>query len=281
MVPEHVLLRIFLRFSRRPGHYQNRFQQPMTTLMTDSPPSDRNLEARAQASGAPGRLHAASRAPDNISPGLSTGTGCIGGMRTYLQDLVTHLPQAVPGVHSEAIYAGMVAAVRSAREWIGAGGGLRRCPHLAGQPRVVRADCIAADDPAARRRCMARYLQHLALAHPLSGGLDCPVAAVLHSSRGFLYNARMVSAYHGSGVDPARRRSGDALGLIEQRSAGPLPRPRAQAARDSAIACHDVFGPSQRKLLLWTARLSGASSARTALISFMSRRCIRTRIMRG
>jgi glycosyltransferase involved in cell wall biosynthesis len=35
---------------------------------------------------------------DNISPGLSTGTGCIGGMRTYIQDLVTHLPQVLPGV---------------------------------------------------------------------------------------------------------------------------------------------------------------------------------------
>ncbi len=35
---------------------------------------------------------------DNISPGLSTGGGCIGGMRTYLQDLVTHLPQVLPGV---------------------------------------------------------------------------------------------------------------------------------------------------------------------------------------
>jgi glycosyltransferase involved in cell wall biosynthesis len=34
---------------------------------------------------------------DNISPGLSTGQGCIGGMRTYLQDLVTHLPQLIPG----------------------------------------------------------------------------------------------------------------------------------------------------------------------------------------
>ena len=33
---------------------------------------------------------------DNISPGLSTGRGCIGGMRTYLQDLVTYLPQVVP-----------------------------------------------------------------------------------------------------------------------------------------------------------------------------------------
>jgi glycosyltransferase involved in cell wall biosynthesis len=33
---------------------------------------------------------------DNISPGLSTGRGCIGGMRTYLQDLVTHLPQVLP-----------------------------------------------------------------------------------------------------------------------------------------------------------------------------------------
>ncbi|HEY3835639.1 MAG TPA: glycosyltransferase family 1 protein [Bryobacteraceae bacterium] len=33
---------------------------------------------------------------DNISPGLSTGRGCIGGMRTYLQDLITHLPQVVP-----------------------------------------------------------------------------------------------------------------------------------------------------------------------------------------
>src|SRR5579863_3849533 len=33
---------------------------------------------------------------DNISPGLSTGSGCIGGMRTYLQDLVTHLPQVLP-----------------------------------------------------------------------------------------------------------------------------------------------------------------------------------------
>jgi len=34
---------------------------------------------------------------DNISPGLSTGRACIGGMRTYLQDLVTHLPRVVPG----------------------------------------------------------------------------------------------------------------------------------------------------------------------------------------
>jgi hypothetical protein len=33
---------------------------------------------------------------DNISPGLSTGQGCIGGMRTYLQDLVTHLPRVLP-----------------------------------------------------------------------------------------------------------------------------------------------------------------------------------------
>jgi glycosyltransferase involved in cell wall biosynthesis len=34
---------------------------------------------------------------DNISPGLSTGNACIGGMRTYLQDLATHLPHALPG----------------------------------------------------------------------------------------------------------------------------------------------------------------------------------------
>jgi glycosyltransferase involved in cell wall biosynthesis len=66
----------------------------MTTLMTDSPPSDRNPEARAQAFGAPG---SPILGLDNISPGLSTGEGCIGGMRTYLQDLVTHLPQVVPG----------------------------------------------------------------------------------------------------------------------------------------------------------------------------------------
>ena len=33
---------------------------------------------------------------DNISPGESTGADCIGGMRTYLQDLVTHLPRALP-----------------------------------------------------------------------------------------------------------------------------------------------------------------------------------------
>ena len=36
---------------------------------------------------------------DNISPGESTGAGCIGGMRTYLQDLVTHLPLVLPDVH--------------------------------------------------------------------------------------------------------------------------------------------------------------------------------------
>ena len=33
---------------------------------------------------------------DNISPGESTGKDCIGGMRTYLQDLVIHLPRVLP-----------------------------------------------------------------------------------------------------------------------------------------------------------------------------------------
>ncbi len=36
---------------------------------------------------------------DNISPGKSTGEDTIGGMRTYMQDVVKHLPLALPGVH--------------------------------------------------------------------------------------------------------------------------------------------------------------------------------------
>jgi hypothetical protein len=61
----------------------------MNTLLTKSAPPGSSREVLANPAGVIGL--------DNISPGLSTGKGCIGGMRTYLQDLVKHLPGVLPG----------------------------------------------------------------------------------------------------------------------------------------------------------------------------------------
>ena len=80
---------IILRGSLRPGHYQNRHP---SMLIADS-----MRASRARATPATASSHARILGLDNISPGLSTGKGCIGGMRSYLQDLVTYLPQVIPG----------------------------------------------------------------------------------------------------------------------------------------------------------------------------------------